>query len=124
MPGGPILLAGTAWKGEPLVFYEHVGRAGKPVGEKIEKLTFVDIGRCIGQLVEDRNQTYGDSVPRAAAILHVLYPNGVSVEQYADMLLVVRILDKLSRIATGALKDSYEDIAGYGLLGVRARGGK
>lgn len=71
----------------------------------------------LGELVERKNAVYGNSVERSAEILRVLYPAGVAPVDYKDMLLVVRIIDKLARIANGARQDSYIDIAGYGLLG-------
>jgi hypothetical protein len=48
-----------------------------------------------------------------------LYPDGVKPEQYIDLLVTVRIVDKLFRIANK--KDAFgenpwQDIAGYGLL--------
>ena len=52
--------------------------------------------------------------------MKILYPNGISSDQLEDALAIVRILDKLFRIATDkdALGESpYRDIAGYGLLG-------
>jgi hypothetical protein len=73
--------------------------------------------RQLGEVVDRKNMRYGNSVERSADILRVLYPDGVPVWAYRDMLLVVRIIDKLGRIANGARQDSYTDIAGYGILG-------
>jgi hypothetical protein len=70
--------------------------------------------------VQTKQAAYGDSVGRSGQILRVLYPGGVPVEALFDALLVVRVLDKLSRIATDrdALGESpWRDIAGYALLG-------
>ena len=82
-------------------------------------------GLEVGELVERKNASYGSSFDRAGEVLRVLYPDGVKPEQYADMLGVVRTIDKLFRIATapGALgEEPWKDIAGYGLLGyVRAQ---
>ncbi len=71
----------------------------------------------LGEVVDLKNVRYGNSVERSADILRVLYPAGVPISAYRDMLLVVRIIDKLGRIANGARQDSYSDIAGYGILG-------
>lgn len=74
----------------------------------------------IGQLVDRKNKAYGNSFSEAGKFLLMLYPNGVPADQYRDMLCVVRIFDKLKRIATNkdALGESpFGDIAGYGLLG-------
>jgi len=72
-------------------------------------------------LVDEKNTAYGDSFAQSCKVLEVLYPNGVGVEQYKDMLGIVRVLDKLFRIAHA--KDAFgespwRDIAGYGILGV------
>lgn len=85
-------------------------------------LTFEKRGAELGRLVDAKQAQYGNSVERAARILEVLYPNGVKPDRYGDMLLMVRILDKLSRIATrgpGDGESPFIDIAGYGLLGAR-----
>ena len=71
-------------------------------------------------MVDEKNRAYGDSFARAGNVLREMYPDGVTPDQYDDMLAVVRIIDKLFRIATDrdALGESpFRDIAGYGLLG-------
>jgi hypothetical protein len=77
------------------------------------------IGEAIGQLVDEKNQAYGDSFNKAGDFLKILYPNGVSPEQYGDMLGIVRVFDKLMRIATNkdALGENpWKDIGGYAIL--------
>lgn len=84
-------------------------------------MSYQEIGERIGALVDEKNRAYGNSFNQAGQILAILYPNGIQPEQYADMLCMVRILDKMFRIATDrdALGESpYGDIAGYGLLGL------
>ena len=52
--------------------------------------------------------------------MRMLYPDGIPPEQMTDALAIVRIIDKLFRIATkkDAFGESpFRDIAGYGLLG-------
>lgn len=83
--------------------------------------TFAQIGTRIGALVMVKNAAYGSSFATSAEALKLLYPNGIAHEQMADALLIVRIWDKLQRIATDrdALGESpYGDITGYGILGV------
>lgn len=78
------------------------------------------MGQAIGKLVEEKQAAYGDSFGKSGDILRVLYPQGISPDQIDDALCIVRIVDKLFRIATDkdALGESpYRDIAGYGLLG-------
>jgi hypothetical protein len=80
-----------------------------------------EIGADIGKLCERKNMAYGDSFARSGRVLEELYPDGIKPEQYMDMLGLVRVIDKLFRIATD--KDAFGespwgDIAGYGVLGV------
>ena len=81
---------------------------------------FVDAAEKLGALVSEKNAAYGDAFSQAGEVLQALYPKGVRPEQYVDMLGVVRVLDKLFRVANkkGAFDESpWTDIAGYGLLG-------
>lgn len=74
----------------------------------------------IGDLVAEKNAAYGSSFERAGEILRVLYPSGIAPEQYGDALAIVRVIDKLFRIATrkDAFNESpWRDVAGYGVLG-------
>lgn len=83
---------------------------------------FRRIGKEIGELVARKNAAYGNSFNESGAIVRILYPNGIRPEQVDDMLAIVRILDKLKRIATDrdALGESpFRDIAGYGILGTQ-----
>ena len=79
------------------------------------------IAADVAALVEEKDTAYGASFDRAGDVLRVLYPGGVKVEQYDDLLAVVRIVDKLFRIANGSqgTESPYLDIVGYGLLGER-----
>ena len=82
--------------------------------------TYKKIAIEIGSLVDKKNAAYGDSFHKSGDILAILYPNGIKVEQYQNMLAVVRIIDKLFRIAKDkdALGENpFKDIAGYGILG-------
>jgi len=90
---------------------------------KVNGEIFANIGMRIGELVKEKNQAYGDSFSRATEILGVLYPTGVQPHQYRDMLAVIRVIDKLFRLATR--KDAFgespwNDIAGYAILGIEA----
>ncbi len=78
------------------------------------------IAQEIGETVADKNVKYGNSWEKSAAIMSILYPNGIMPNRYHDTLLVVRVIDKLCRIATneqGDIENPFEDIAGYGMLG-------
>lgn len=79
-----------------------------------------ELGIKIGELVDEKQVAYGNSFGEAGKILQILYPNGIPLESYDDALCIVRIIDKLKRIATDkdAFGESpYRDIAGYALLG-------
>jgi hypothetical protein len=87
----------------------------------IEKKEILKITDRIAELVYQKNKAYGDSFFKSSEILKQLYPDGISPDKYGDMLTIIRILDKLFRIATDkdALGESpYQDILGYSLLGV------
>jgi hypothetical protein len=84
--------------------------------------TFIEIATEIAKLVEQKDAAYGNSFDLCGDFLKLLYPKGVLPEQYSDMLCIVRIFDKMKRIATnrGAFSENpYQDIVGYGLLGTR-----
>jgi hypothetical protein len=82
---------------------------------------YEEIGNRIGSLVTEKNAAYGDSFGHASKILEVLYPDGIKLDQYRDALAIVRVIDKLFRLANR--KDAFgespwEDICGYAILGV------
>ena len=72
----------------------------------------------VASVVTRKNKAYGDSFGKSAEFLNLLFPNGVKPEQYDDCLTLVRIFDKMMRIATGAKDEEfpYVDINGYSLL--------
>uniref|UniRef100_A0A6H1Z7I4 Uncharacterized protein n=1 Tax=viral metagenome TaxID=1070528 RepID=A0A6H1Z7I4_9ZZZZ len=81
--------------------------------------TFEKLGQTLGKLVDEKQAAYGDSFGRSGQVMRILYPSGIQPEQYDDALAVVRIIDKLFRVASK--KDAFGespglDIAGYGLL--------
>ncbi len=84
---------------------------------------FLEKGKEIGEVLVEKNSAYGNSFNVSGNILKVLYPNGVSVEQYGDVLALTRIIDKMFRIVNKKdEKDQmgespWKDICGYGLLG-------
>lgn len=77
------------------------------------------IGTVIGKLVDEKNKAYGDAFHKSGEFLKILYPDGVRPDQYTDMLAIVRVFDKIMRIANR--KDAFgenpwNDLAGYGIL--------
>ena len=82
--------------------------------------TFEDLAEEIGRLVTDKNRAYGNSFVTVSKVLEILFPDGIPVSKYQDVLLFARMWDKLSRIATdeNAFGESpYKDLCGYSLLG-------
>lgn len=81
---------------------------------------FRDVANRLGNLVAEKNQAYGNSYEVSARIMGLLYPDGIRPEQYRDALGVVRVLDKLCRLADepdAFGENPWMDIAGYGLRG-------
>lgn len=86
--------------------------------------TFKNVCDGIAELLVEKNEAYGDSFAQAGKFLKLLYPEGIKPEQYGDMLTLVRIFDKLKRVATDkdALGENpYQDIAGYAVLAIVQR---
>lgn len=85
-------------------------------GGKYEKA-----GQKLGRLVDNKQAAYGDAISGVEDILKILYPQGIKPEEYRDLLLIVRIEDKICRIARGVKEafgeSPFRDIAGYGILG-------
>jgi hypothetical protein len=91
----------------------------------MEDETFEEIGLAIGKLVAEKNAAYGDSFGKSGEFLGLLYPSGIRPEQYRDALCLVRIFDKMMRVATDkkAFGESpYRDITGYGIVGFKLCG--
>ena len=84
------------------------------------------IGTDIGMLVDSKNAAYGDSFRESGKVIRIIYPNGINSEQCDEALVMVRIIDKLFRIANK--KDAFGenpwmDIAGYAILMCRVLNG-
>ena len=83
--------------------------------------TLSELSGDLGSLLEEKNRAYGSAFSKSSEILKILYPNGIEPNQYTDLLLTTRILDKLFRIATDKSafnEEPWKDIAGYGILGI------
>lgn len=80
---------------------------------------FHKIAEEVAELVKTKNKAYGNSFHETAVIFSILYPCGISTEEMPNALFLIRIWDKMKRIATNkdALGESpYKDIIGYALL--------
>ena len=81
-----------------------------------------EIGKKVGELVQQKQKAYGDSFGKAGECLRQMYPNGIKPEQYDDLLTITRVLDKLFRIANDANafeENPFRDICGYALLAMK-----
>jgi hypothetical protein len=80
-----------------------------------------ECGEEITKIVQEKNRAYGDSANVSWSLLSTLFPSGIPTDKFKDALLIIRILDKICRIAQGdekAFSESpYMDIAGYALIG-------
>ena len=82
--------------------------------------SYEELGAEIGNLVSEKQSAYGDSFGKIGDVLRILYPHGITLQKYDDMACIIRIIDKLFRIANKkeAFGESpFCDIIGYGLLG-------
>ena len=73
----------------------------------------------LAELITKKQIAYGDSFGQSKRIIEVMYPKGIAPEQYQDALAIIRIIDKLFRIANKKFafdEDPWQDIAGYALL--------
>jgi hypothetical protein len=86
-----------------------------------KKEAYLGEAEKIASLVIEKQEAYGDSFGRADKVILELYPNGISPEQMPDALTLIRVIDKIFRIANkkNAFGESpYKDIMGYALLAV------
>lgn len=118
-PADSVSPAPPAPAAEPVAGVDHgaPGLVSGPAGLG----HFAALALRIGELVDAKNRAYGSAFAKAGDFLRLLYPNGIEPAQYTDALCIVRVFDKLVRIATD--KDAFgespwQDIAGYGLLGL------
>ena len=80
---------------------------------------FLSIAQEIASVLEKKNSQYGPAFSNAPKILEILYPQGILPQDYPNLLTIVRILDKLQRVATNNAEDSedpWKDICGYSIL--------
>jgi hypothetical protein len=84
--------------------------------------TITDITKELATLLVSKEAAYGNAFKNSAEILELLYPEGVEVEDYKNLLYITRVLDKLSRISNNdKTEDPFQDIAGYSILAMRQK---
>lgn len=71
-------------------------------------------------LVARKNESYGNSIGKSASLLGILCPAGINPNIYHRIHIVIRLLDKVSRLVSATLRkeealDAWTDIAGYAI---------
>ncbi len=81
------------------------------------------IGSAIGTLLTEKQACYGNAFEKTGDVLKILYPNGMQPYQYAELLALIRVLDKIFRISNLPEdkkdlmgEEPWKDIAGYAIL--------
>jgi hypothetical protein len=85
------------------------------------KNKFANLADSVANIVDVKQKAYGDSFGKSGECLRQMYPDGIAPDQFDDLLTITRILDKLFRIANNPNafdENPYQDIVGYGLLGM------
>jgi hypothetical protein len=108
-------------KGDKCVHSERIGNGViyKDKPPTVADGSFEERGRRLGKVTDEKNAAYGDSFTRSGEVLRILFPTGISPDRYIDALGMVRVIDKLFRIASqpAAFGESpWDDIAGYGIV--------
>lgn len=110
-----------------LMYNEYRKPKEKPVStleEKAEK--FTALGTSIGSILAAKNKSYGDSFAESVKVIEALFPSGIPKSAYPQLLTIIRMVDKLFRIATISQDpkysfsegevDAWQDLAGYSIL--------
>lgn len=84
------------------------------VGNPFEK-----IGQELGAFVDEKNKAYGSAFQQSATFLELLFPKGIPPEQFQNMILFIRMFDKLKRITTH--RDAFGEDPEMDLLGLVLR---
>lgn len=82
------------------------------------------LAESVGDVVDRKNVQYGDAINDVEVFLKLLYPGGIPVERFRDVGLLVRMYDKMKRIASGnqGEENAWQDLCGYALLGLGGEG--
>tara|TARA_Y100000592_G_scaffold97537_1_gene168480 strand:- start:1399 stop:1710 length:312 start_codon:yes stop_codon:yes gene_type:complete len=88
-----------------------------------QQTNYTEIANSLAKLLNEKQKAYGDAFGSMEEVFKILYPDGIQPYQYSDLLTVVRMLDKVFRIANMPPEgkdvmgeEPYKDIAGYALL--------
>ena len=84
-----------------------------------EMATYEQIALEVSTLLQQKNAAYGSAFEKTTEILKLLYPKGIPLSAYKNVHVIVRVLDKLSRIAQDNDpfgESPWIDICGYSIL--------
>lgn len=86
--------------------------------KSIEGTGYINKAEEIARLVTNKQKQYGNAISSTGEFLKSLYPNGITPEQYEDLGILVRMYDKMKRIANGnqGEENAWNDLMGYALL--------
>jgi len=81
-----------------------------------------DFFQKLEDVFNKKSEEYGDTDLKVGKMMDILYPEGITLEQYGDFLFSLKILEKISRLSSKniseeAKTDLMQDLAGYGILG-------
>jgi len=85
------------------------------------------VAKKLSALLEKKNEAYGNAFQKTTEILKIIYPNGIPATKYKDIHVIVRMLDKINRIAENndpMGESPYMDLAGYAILALVDQGHK
>jgi len=96
------------------------GESGRGGVNEVGENSVRSIARDVVVIVEEKNKEYGSAFQKVSEILAILFPNGIPTSKYHDVAILIRVFDKICRIASAndkdVKKDAWLDITGYGLL--------
>ena len=81
---------------------------------------FEELAKEVAQLVDQKNEEYGNCYSVAPELLKLFAPNGISPDKYNDIAILLRLVEKIKRGFGGEIsRDLWIDIVGLGLNGLK-----
>ncbi len=87
------------------------------LGKKIKD--FKEIAKEMGEFVTEKNKAYGNSFEECEKFLYMLFPVKIPIKHYGNILCIVRMFDKLKKIA--ADRDTFQENPFDDLVGIALR---
>lgn len=110
---------------KPVYPFDMVNDMRTDYAKKMQPIIDKEV-KDLGTLLASKAEGYGPSWKTTAEVLAAFFPNGIPVNAYEDVLLLIRVLDKLARLANNLSHNQgdplgespWKDLAGYGVIGV------